>query len=55
MGKNFRDTLNEQLKDPDFKHEWDALEEEYQSIQSSIDDTLKRKADVPFYEAQATK
>ena len=27
MGKNFRDTLNEQLRDPEFKAEWDALGE----------------------------
>ena len=26
MGKNFRETLNEQRKDPEFKAEWDALE-----------------------------
>lgn len=26
MGKNFRDTLNEQLKDPVFRAEWEALE-----------------------------
>ena len=26
MGKNFRETLNEQLRDPEFKAEWDALD-----------------------------
>ena len=26
MGKNFRETLNEQRKDSEFKAEWDALE-----------------------------
>ena len=26
MGKNFRETLNEQLQDPKFKVEWDALD-----------------------------
>ena len=26
MGKNFRETLNEQLQDPEFKAEWDALD-----------------------------
>lgn len=26
MGKNFRETLNEQLQDPKFKAEWDALD-----------------------------
>ena len=28
MGKNFRETLNEQLKNPEFKKEWDLLEHE---------------------------
>lgn len=31
MGKNFRETLNEQLKDPRFKAEWDTLAPERQS------------------------
>lgn len=26
MSKNFRETLNEQLKDPEFRAEWEALE-----------------------------
>ncbi len=30
MGKNFRETLNEQLLDPIFKEEWEALEPERQ-------------------------
>ena len=29
---NFRDLLNEELKNPEFKKEWDALEEEYRQI-----------------------
>ena len=30
MGKNFRETLNEQMKDPEFRAEWEAQEpEEY--------------------------
>lgn len=37
MGKNFRDTLNQQLKDPEFKGEWDALEPEYQIIKAMLD------------------
>ncbi len=37
MGKNFRETLNEQLKDPEFKKEWDALEPEYQIIKAMLD------------------
>ena len=28
MGKNFRETLNEQLNDPQFRAEWDAMEPE---------------------------
>lgn len=42
MGKNFRETLNEQLKDPEFKKEWDALEPEFQIIQAMLD-TRKEK------------
>ena len=37
MGKNFRDSLNEQLKNPEFKKEWDALEPEYQIIKAMLD------------------
>lgn len=37
MGKNFRETLNEQLKDPAFKAEWDASEAEYQIIKSMLE------------------
>ena len=37
MGKSFRESLNEQLKDPEFKKEWDALEPEFQVIQALID------------------
>ena len=29
MGTNFRDYLNEQLRDPAFKAEYDALEHEF--------------------------
>ena len=36
MGKNFRETLNEQLKNPEFKKEWDALEPEYQIIKAML-------------------
>lgn len=34
MGKNFRETLNEQLQDPEFKAEWDALEPERQIMRA---------------------
>lgn len=37
MGKNFRETLNEQMKDPEFRKEWDALEPEYQIIKAMLD------------------
>ena len=42
MGKNFRETLSEQLKNPEFKKEWDALEPEYQIIKAMLD-TRKEK------------
>ncbi|MCD8005525.1 MAG: helix-turn-helix domain-containing protein [Oscillospiraceae bacterium] len=34
---NFDDFLNEQLKDPEFKAEYDALEAEYSLMQAIID------------------
>ena len=37
MTKNFRDTLNKELKNPEFKKEWDGLEPEFQIIKSVID------------------
>ncbi|WP_311481736.1 helix-turn-helix transcriptional regulator [uncultured Anaerococcus sp.] len=37
MTKNFRDTLNKELKNPEFKTEWDRLEPEFQIIKSVID------------------
>jgi ribosome-binding protein aMBF1 (putative translation factor) len=33
----FKDYLNEQLKDPEFRAEWDALEPEFAIIQAMID------------------
>ena len=33
---NFREYLNEQLKDPDFKKEWDNLEPEFNMMQAMI-------------------
>lgn len=42
MGKNFRETLNEQLKDPEFKKEWDALEPEFQIIKAMLDTRKER-------------
>ena len=52
MGKNFRETLNEQLKNLEFKKEWDALEPEYQIIKAMLDTrneksmTQKQLADI---------
>lgn len=37
MGKNFRETLNELMENPEFKKEWDALEPEYQIIKAMLD------------------
>jgi DNA-binding XRE family transcriptional regulator len=37
MTKNFRNTLNEQLRDPQFKKEYDALEPEFQVIRALLD------------------
>lgn len=36
MGKNFRETLKEQLKDPAFKMEYEALEPEFQIINALL-------------------
>lgn len=36
MGKNFRETLNEQLRVPEFKAEWDALEPERQIVRAML-------------------
>lgn len=37
MTKNFRDTLNKELKNPEFKTEWDRLQPGFQIIKSVID------------------
>ena len=34
MGKNFRDTLNERMKDPAFLAEWNAQEPERQIMRA---------------------
>lgn len=36
MGKSFRETLDEQLKDPEFKKEYDALEPEFTIIKALL-------------------
>lgn len=37
MSKNFRDTLKEEMKNPEFKKEWENLEVEFQIIKAMID------------------
>lgn len=37
MTKNFRATLAEQMEDPRFKAEWEALEPEFQMIRTMLD------------------
>lgn len=36
MAKNFRDTLNERLKDPAFRAEWEALEPEREIVKAML-------------------
>ena len=38
---SFNDFLNEQLQNPEFKAEYDALEDEFSQIQAEIDERLK--------------
>lgn len=37
MTKSFRESLEEQLQDPAFRAEWDALEPEYQIIKAVLE------------------
>ena len=37
MGKNFRESLNEQLKNPEFRAEYEALEPEFQIIRAMLE------------------
>ena len=37
MTKNFRDTLDECLKGPEFRAEWDALESEFEIAKAAAD------------------
>lgn len=39
---DFRNYLNKQLKNPDFKKEWDYLEPEYNTMQAMIDARKRR-------------
>lgn len=42
MGKKFRETLNAQMKNPEFKEEWDALEPEYQIIKAMLNSRIEK-------------
>ncbi len=42
--KNFRDLLKEELKDPEFKKEWDALEPEFRRIKQQLDAQNEEKS-----------
>ncbi len=44
---SFRDALNEELKNPDFKREWDASEPEYQATVAQIRADLAAKKTTP--------
>ena len=44
MGKNFRETLNQQMQNPGFKAEWDASEAEYQIIKSLFE--VRQRKDI---------
>lgn len=37
MGKNYRETLQERMKDPEFRAEWEALEPERQIIRAIME------------------
>ena len=37
MPRNVKDTLNELMKDPKFKKEWESMEPEFQIIKAMID------------------
>ena len=35
--KNFRESLKEEMNNPEFKKEWDALDTEFRRIRQSLD------------------
>ena len=41
--KKFRDLLKEELKNPEFKKEWDTLEPEFRRIKQQLDSEDKDK------------
>lgn len=42
MSKNFRQTLDEELKDPRFREEWDRLDPEFQIIRALLEGRNER-------------
>lgn len=42
MTKSFRDSLNERLRDPEFRAEWDALDPEFQIVKAILDGRAAR-------------
>jgi hypothetical protein len=46
MKRNYRETLREQLKDDEFRREYEALRHEYELIQAAIDGKIELKLDV---------
>ena len=43
MGKNFRETLNKQMKSPEFRTKWKALEPEFQVIRTIIEGRMTQE------------
>lgn len=39
-----KEVLREEMKDPEFKREWDALEPEFQLIRQQLDAEKRKKA-----------
>lgn len=37
MGKNFRETLNQQMRNPEFRKEWEAMEPERQIMRAMLE------------------
>lgn len=43
MGRTYREFLNEKLKDPEFKKEWDEMEPEFQLIKAMLKGREERR------------
>ena len=55
MSKNFRETLNEQLRDPAFQAEWETLEPERQIIRAIIEGRESFEQQFPDAAAQCAQ